>query len=352
MKVILIVEGNKSIAKNLAEMLVLANYKTLEATDGHQGIEIAAKYKPDLIISNLVLPGIDGLSMVHIIRHDPETQTIPVILLTPNRNLDDFRKAMDSGANDCLALPIKSNELLNAIENIFRMYNAIKKHLYIEYTRPDNLPVPVSNQTIEKLTLNINTTTYQKKTVVYKQGKRPDYVYYIVKGKVRTYKVHEEGRQLVIGLYSSGDFLGYNALFEETPYKEIAETTELSELVCIPRTDFENMVYKNQTVANKLLKMLAKNVTEHEQQLIGNAYNTLRKKVAGALISLEKKYKSDNGQRYCIDMSRNDIAAIAGTAAESLIRTLNEFKNEEMILIRKNHNIEIVNSQKLHNLVR
>jgi CRP-like cAMP-binding protein len=352
MKSILVVEENKSISDNLSEMLAIANYKSVAANDCQHGIELAHKYKPDLIISDMLLTGVDGLSMVHILRNDPETEMIPVIMLTATKNSHDFRQAMDAGANDCFELPYNNNELLNVIGNIFRMADVMKKHFYTEFIKPEKAPVPVNNQTIEKLTLNINTTTYQKKTVVYKQGKRPDYVYYIVKGKVRTYKVHEEGRQLVIGLYNSGDFLGYNALFEETPYKEIAETTELSELVCIPRTDFENMVYKNQTVANKLLKMLAQNITEREQQMIGNAYNTLRKKVAGALISLETKYKSDNGQSYCIDMSRNDIAAIAGTAAESLIRTLNEFKNEEMILIRKNHNIEIINSQKLHNLLR
>ncbi len=352
MKLILVVEENKNLSNNLTEMLALANYKSIEAGNSQQGIELAHKYKPDLILINMVLSGVDGIAMVHILRNDPETEMIPVVMLTLTRNFQDFRQAMDAGANDCIELPYNNNELLKVIGNIFRMTEVLKKHLYSDFINPERAPLPVSNQTIEKLTLNINTTTYQKKTVVYKQGKRPDYVYYIVKGKVRTYKVHEEGRQLVIGLYNSGDFLGYNALFEETPYKEIAETTELSELVCIPRTDFENMVYKNQTVANKLLKMLAQNITEREQQMIGNAYNTLRKKVAGALISLENKYKSDNAQSYCIDMSRNDIAAIAGTAAESLIRTLNEFKNEEMILIRKNHNIEIINSQKLHNLSR
>jgi CRP-like cAMP-binding protein len=92
--------------------------------------------------------------------------------------------------------------------------------------------------------------------------------------------------------------------------------------------------------------LLAKNVTEKENQLLGLAYNSLRKRVADALLSLQKKYQKDNLEEFSIHISREDLANIAGTATESLIRTLSDFKSEHLIEI-KNGNITIINQKKL-----
>jgi CRP-like cAMP-binding protein len=77
----------------------------------------------------------------------------------------------------------------------------------------------------------------------------------------------------------------------------------------------------------------------------------LRKKVAGALISLEKKYHTDKKVPFQIDISRDELATIAGTASESLIRTLSDFKSEQLIDIRSGK-VVITNPTKLANLIR
>jgi CRP-like cAMP-binding protein len=97
--------------------------------------------------------------------------------------------------------------------------------------------------------------------------------------------------------------------------------------------------------------MLAKNVVDKEKQLLGIAYNTLRKKVAEALVSLQKKYHADKNEPFQIDISRDDLATIAGTASESLIRTLSDFKSEHLIDI-KNGKVIISDEKKIANLVR
>ena len=92
--------------------------------------------------------------------------------------------------------------------------------------------------------------------------------------------------------------------------------------------------------------MLAKNITEKEEQLLGLAYNSLRKRVADALITLQQKYQVAGQEKFSIHISREDLANIAGTATESLIRTLSDFKSEKLIEI-KDGNIIILNEKKL-----
>jgi CRP-like cAMP-binding protein len=89
---------------------------------------------------------------------------------------------------------------------------------------------------------------------------------------------------------------------------------------------------------------------EKENQLLGIAYNSLRKKVAEALLLIQKKYQQKKDEKFIIDINRDSLATIAGTAKESLIRTLSDFKYEKLIDI-EDGNISIINEKKLEHLV-
>ncbi len=165
-------------------------------------------------------------------------------------------------------------------------------------------------------------------------------------GKVRTYKINENGKELTISLYNAGDFFGYNALLENTTYKETAETMGDCDISIIGRQDFEILINNNKEVAHKFIKMLAHNVTEKEEQLINIAYNSLRKRVADALITLLKKYRKEAYPDFTIHISRVDLAHIAGTTTESLIRTLSDFRNEKLIEAEAGY-VKILDEKKL-----
>ena len=102
-------------------------------------------------------------------------------------------------------------------------------------------------------------------------------------------------------------------------------------------------------MAQKFIRLLAKNISAKEDQLLSLAYNSLRKKVAEALILLQKKYQGEKEEKFVIDISRENLATIAGTATESLIRTLSDFRNEKLIDI-KDGGIIIINPIKLEHL--
>jgi CRP/FNR family cyclic AMP-dependent transcriptional regulator len=352
MKTILIIEDNEDIRENVAEILMLSNYKVFLATNGKEGIEAAQKYLPDLIICDIMMPGVDGYGVLHVLHKDPNTQDIPFIFLTSKSERSDFRSAMEMGADDYITKPFAGNELLNAIESRFRKVEIIKKKLPANLQGLNELMSSIDNQkTLEDLKNESNSNTYKKKQIIYKEGTHPHYLYFILAGKVKTYKTHEDGKDLVMDLYNEGDFFGYVSLLEGASYKENAESMEETELVLIPRKDFETLINSNPATAQKFIGLLAKNLAEKEKQLLGIAYNTLRKKVADALISLQKKYHSNKKEPYQIDISRDDLATIAGTATESLIRTLSDFKSERLIDIVSGKVI-ITDEKKLVNLIR
>lgn len=354
MKNILVVDDTSDIRDHVEEILSLAQYNVLTANNGKEGIEKAYEHSPDLIISDIRLPVIDGIGMLQILRKNARTENVPFIFLASQNDHNDYRNAMDSGADDYITQPFNGDELLKAIETRFKRVAVMKKNLNPDTADVNDVAETYFNsESLESLLRGHETNTYQKKQIIYKEGHTPHYLYYIQKGKVRDYKTHEEGKQLVTGLYTEGDFLGYISLLRDSPYQETAEAIEDTELMLVPKKDFSELLHKNPVVQEKVIKMLAKNISETENHLLGVAYDTLRKKVANALISLHTKYHNNKKEAFIIDICRSDLAAIAGTATESLIRTLTEFKNEKLIQIyAKDNKIEIINFDKLEKLLR
>ncbi len=352
MKTILIIEDNEDIRENVAEILMLSDYKVLTAANGKEGVEVAQRATPDLIICDIMMPGLDGYGVLHILHKDPKTQNIPFIFLTSKSERSDFRSAMEMGADDYITKPFAGNELLNAIEARFQKIDILKKQLTPDLAGFNELLSSVDNKkTLDTLKEESNTVSYKKRQVIYKVGANPHYLYYIVSGKVKTYKTHEDGKDLVVDLYNEGDFFGYLALLQGTTYQESAESMSDTEVALIPTRDFEQVINNNPETAKKFIGLLSKNLVEKEKLLLGIAYNTIRKKVAGALLSMEKKYHTNKKDPFLVDISRDELATIAGTATESLIRTLSDFKSENLIEI-KSGKVIINDISRLENLIR
>ncbi len=347
MKHLLLIEDNNEIRENTAEILELANYKVRAAENGKVGVEMALEEKPDLIICDIMMPVLDGYGVLHLLNKNPELKGIPFIFLTARAERTDFRRGMEMGADDYITKPFSDVELLSAIDSRLKKVDLMKKNYEANAEgMREMLDDFGGRKTLEGLTENRNTNTYKKKQVIYTEGNHPSRLFYIVAGKVKTCKTNSDGKELTVGLFTEGDFLGYTALLEETVYKETAEAIDDTELAIIPKEEFDNLINHNREVTHKFIQLLAKNITEKEEQLLGLAYNSLRKRVADALITLQQKYQKAGQEKFSIHISREDLANIAGTATESLIRTLSDFKSEKLIEI-KDGNIVILNEKKL-----
>jgi CRP-like cAMP-binding protein/CheY-like chemotaxis protein len=351
MKQLLLIEDNNEIRENTGEILELAGYKVRTAENGKIGVEMALESKPDLIICDIMMPVLDGYGVLHLINKNPELNGIPFIFLTAKAERIDFRKAMEMGADDYITKPFNDIELLNAVESRLAKIDLLKKEYQPNATGMQQMLSEFSGENaLKNLAESGSINQFKKKQVIYNEGSHPVRLFYIEKGKVKTFKTNDDGKELIIGLFNEGDFFGYTALLEESVYKENAVAIEDAEISVIPKEQFGSLLNNSREVTQKFIKLLAKNITEKENQLLGLAYNSLRKRVANTLLTLQAKYKTSNQDKFSIHISREDLANITGTATESLIRTLSDFKSEKLIEI-KDGNISIINPDKLASML-
>ena len=350
MKTILIIEDNLDVRENTAEILELANYKVLQAENGKQGVELAQQVKPDLIICDIMMPVLDGYGAIHLLSKSSETASIPFIFLTAKSERMDFRKGMEMGADDYISKPFDDIELLKAVESRIKKNEILKAEFSKNVDGLNKFFDEVKkNDDLKMLSADRRIKAFKKKESVFSEGNSPIYLYFLVKGKIKNYKSHEYGKELITTLYKEGDFFGYTALLEEQPYSETAEAMEDSEVCLIPKEDFFSLMYNNMNVMKTFVKMLSDNIVEKENQLVNLAYSSVRKRVAEALVLLQSRYDNEKGKNFSISISREDLANIVGTATESLIRTLSDFKEEKLLEV-KGSNITIINLEKLKKL--
>jgi CRP-like cAMP-binding protein len=350
MKSVLVIDDNQDIRENTAEIMDLAGYKTFTAENGKKGVELALKEKPDIIICDIMMPELDGYGVLHLLRKNPDTQNIPFIFLTAKTERADFRKGMEMGADDFVTKPFEEIELLNAVEIRLKKSEVLQQKYAlspqgINQFRKDIKDAGILNQLSEQY----DTEVYGKKQTLYQEGKRPKFLYYVVKGKVKGFKTNEDGKDYITDVFSEGDFIGYPALIEEKNYDDSAVILEDADIMQIPKEDFLQMIYTDINVAVKFIRIITQNVKEKEDRLLNLAYSSLRKRVAKALVDLHGKYNTGS-ENNALEVSREDIAHYVGTATESLIRTLSDFKTEKLIEIKEGK-IRIAQVEKLKTLL-
>jgi CRP/FNR family cyclic AMP-dependent transcriptional regulator len=350
MKKVLIIEDNPAIRTNIVEILELAQYRTQTAENGKTGMEQAIQFQPDLIICDIVMPELDGYGVIQAIQKNPGLAQIPFIFLTGKSEKDEIRKAMDMGADDYITKPFSGTELLSAVESRLSKMERTKKDLEAKFDKSTPQIESLSETALfQSITEGRVINRYKKKQLIYSEGNHPNRLYYVIKGKIKAYKANDFGKELVTELYRPGDFIGHVAILENSVYKRNAEAMEDSELAVIPREDFMELINNHPLALKRFVQLLASDVTRKEERLISLAYNSLRRKVADALLALQAKYKESNEQEFSIDISRESLASISGTATESLIRTLSDFKQEKLIAIRDGK-IFITNASKLERM--
>lgn len=347
---ILVIEDNKDIRENTAEILELAGYTTFMAENGKQGVEIALKEKPALIVCDIMMPELDGYGVLHLLRKNPETEHISFIFLTARTERTDFRKGMEMGADDYITKPFEDIELLNAVEIRIKKSAILSQTYDSSFKGLNQFLSDVKDAGLtNKLSAQYDVEHYARKQTLYHESKKPRFLFYLVKGKVKTFQSHPDGKEYITNLYTDNDFIGYGALLENSFYEDSAIAIEESEILAIPKDDFLHMIYHDITISSKFIHIITRNVKEKEQRLLNLAYSSLRKRVAAALVEITSKFHL-NDQVMAIEISREEIAQYVGTATESLIRTLSDFKAEKLIEI-KNGKVIVSSSEKLKTML-
>ena len=119
MKKILLIEDEPQMRRNLLRMLQLEGFEVFGAADGEEGVAVAKKVNPDLILCDITMPGLDGHGVLTALRSERPTASTPFIFLTARGDRKDLRTGMNLGADDYLVKPVSITEILAAIKARF-----------------------------------------------------------------------------------------------------------------------------------------------------------------------------------------------------------------------------------------
>ncbi len=114
---VLVIEDDPDILENISEILELEGYAALRAGDGKMGLALAVSEKPDIILCDILLPGISGFQVLEILKMHEDTANIPFIVLSAKSAISDYDKALSLGADGYVTKPYSSVEMLSSIEN-------------------------------------------------------------------------------------------------------------------------------------------------------------------------------------------------------------------------------------------
>jgi CRP-like cAMP-binding protein len=202
------------------------------------------------------------------------------------------------------------------------------------------------SQLFEKTT----NTQYKKGQLVFHEDSMPFGIYVLHEGMIKLYKTGTNGKKQIFQLCKPGDIFGFHAVLNDYAYPDSAETISDCKVEFIPKLTFINLVKKSSSLSFNLLQSLSEEFREFIDQETMLSQKSVRERVALVLFELHDLFKS--GAKSVITLSRSDLADLCGTVKETLVRTLSDFKEEELIIIVNKHDIELINVSELNKIAR
>lgn len=343
-KNILVIEDDRLLAENIMELLELSGYRVVICYDGKNGFKKAVQEIPDLIISDIIMPGVDGYELFKALQQNQKTCNIPFIFLSAKADPGDVRKGMNLGADDYITKPFNEDDLILAVEKRLE-----KRALAF---RKKNIPQKKSSEfQLEELKKFFRTYGEQleaeKHEEIFLEGRNATNIYLLEYGLVKTFKLDEYGKELITGISKVGEFIGFYSFKTPSSYPESASSLERSILYRLSYQEFVHMLKQNQDLTLEYAELLSTHLDILKSHLLEMAYGSVLKKTASTL--LEFAQKTNGGSPPILKVSRSDMASVAGISTESFIRSLSSLKAEGIIDI-VGRNIMILNLPKLQKI--
>lgn len=343
-KKILLIEDDKTVRENTAELLELSNYEVETASNGKIGIEKAPVFLPDVVVCDIMMPEMDGYQVLESLSKDETLKKIPFIFLSAKTDHKDVRRGMNLGADDYLTKPFEEEELIDAIES--RLAKADILNSSAENPKLDSSLH--SFEALKEVFKKEPLKTFEAGDHIFESGQTSNSIYLIEKGVVKTYKLDENGKELITAINKVNDIFGNLSFTKRTSFSEFASALEDTSLYEISTERVKQLFNEHPKVMFEFIDQLGDHLSETKSQLMDMAYSSVRKKTAQSILLFSERLKKNKLSQ--IRISRADLAAVAGIASESLIRTLSTFKKEGIIEV-EGRNIKINDFEALKRIV-
>jgi len=344
---ILIIEDNEEVRENLEEVLALYGYDVTAAPDGIEGVKQALAILPDLILCDVMMPGLDGFGVINILSKNEQTATTPFIFLTAKSEKQDIRHGMNLGADDYITKPFYKDELLQVIETRLNKARQVRASAGQDSIGSQLHSAERGFEALRSaFKAEDRSSEYAKRSTIVKEGEYARFIYLVKEGHVHLRRSHEYGKEYILRDVVAEDYFGIAVLLEKEPYPYTAQAAGDGVRVGkLPADRFLELINHDPNVAAAVMHHLAGYIIEGSEQLVNQAYDTVRRRTALILCEL---YEKHGGKPIVIQ--REDLAQMVGSTKESVIRSLSDFKDADLVAI-KGSKIEILHPDKLRNLM-
>lgn len=197
---------------------------------------------------------------------------------------------------------------------------------------------------------NFELHDFKKNQIIYAENENPEYLWCLIKGKVKMYKDGIGGRQQILRLYRPIQYFGYRAYFANEPYVSSAAAFESSTLGAIKMDIVKELINKNIKLAWFFIHELSKHLGGSDTKIVNLTQKHIRGRLAEALILLIENYGfEEDGETLKIYMAREDIANLSNMTTSNAIRTLSSFVTEHIITV-DGRRIKIINESQLRKI--
>jgi DNA-binding response OmpR family regulator len=336
---VLLIEDDLVLAENTRELLELSGYRTFLAHEGKTGLKKAYKELPDVIISDIMMPELDGYEVYTALQQNRHTRNIPFIFLSAKSNPADVRRGMNLGADDYITKPFSEEDLILTIEK------RLTKRAQLE---GEKSPGRKNQLHLEEFKEYVRTYGEQieaeKNEEIFMENRMACSVYLLEHGMVKTYRLDEYGKELITAIPQKGDFLGFYSYKKSNHYPESAQALERSILYRLSHDEFLQMLEQNRDLMLEFAEEITHSLDVLRTHLLEMAYGSVLKKTASTLLEFAEMVKDDSTP--VLKVSRSDMASVAGISTESFIRSLSCLKKDGIIDII-GRDIKILQLEKL-----
>ncbi len=192
----------------------------------------------------------------------------------------------------------------------------------------------INSDCLDTLSDNKTCNIYKKGQLLLHEGSRPMGVYCIKQGKVKVFKLGQQGKEQITAILKEGDLVGYRAMLANSLFHVSVEALEDVIACHIPKSDFMAAFENDKSLHTKIIGELSSEVMGLTAIITDLAQKPVRERTAAALVMLRDVYKngsSSESEPVDISLTRESLANIVGTATETLIRILHDFKEEGLI---------------------
>lgn len=224
----------------------------------------------------------------------------------------------------------------------------IEKNLHEAFDM-EGLKGRISPATYELVSTSRKNITFQKGEGIFDDGEMPKGVYFIEKGTVKLSKCGSYGKDQILRFIKEGDLVGYRSLLCGEDFQASAEAMTEVQAYFIPSDVFTKLLEEDSRISYAMLQKIAYELGESANTVTFLAQKTVRERLAEILLLLEQKLGANAEGFINISLTREEIANLIGTATESAIRLISEFKSDKLIEV-EGRNIKILNHEKLRKL--